>query len=268
MNKMHEANRQSWNAAAGGWRDLRDRDQLWKQCHKSPELAFEGEALEMILKYSVEITDKRICVIGSGDNCASFGLAGLGAKVTSVDISEEQLRVAENRAQILGLQIEFIRADAAELNQLSDDSFDLVCSTNGFYVWISEPTKVAAEVYRILRSEGHYVFYDIHPFQRPWKRAQIQPIEMEKTYWETGPFEETDGHVSYEFTWTLSDLLNAVADSGLVIRKIVESPPADSRFWQDFSYELGTDESLMDWKRNPRAGLPTWLTVVAQKPTR
>ena len=40
----------------------------------------------------------------------------------------------------------------------------------------------------------------------------------------------------------------------------------DSRFWEDASYLPGTDASLLDWRSNPRAGLPTWLTVAAQKP--
>ncbi len=266
MNEMHEANRRSWDAAAKGWGELRDQDQLWRQCPKSPEIAFEGQALEMMLQYVGDLSGKRICVIGSGDNYASFAFAGLGANVTSVDISEKQLSIAEKRAQILDLQINFVCADAANLEALAVDSFDLVCSTNGFYVWISEPMKVMTEICRILRPGGYYVFYDIHPFQRPWKQEPVRPLEMAKSYWDTGPFEDTDDSVTYEFTWTLSDLLNPLLDSGLLLRKMIESPPMNARFWQDFSYETGTDDRLMDWKFNPRAGLPTWLTVTAQKP--
>ena len=77
------------------------------------------------------------CVIGSGDNYAAFALAGLGAAVTAVDISEEQLNVARERARQLELSMSFVRADAADLSDLPDASFDLVCSTNGFYVWIT-----------------------------------------------------------------------------------------------------------------------------------
>ena len=49
-------------------------------------------------------------------------------------------------------------------------------------------------------------------------------------------------------------------------RNTAPSPPSDSRHWQGYSYEPGTDASLMDWRQNPRAGLPAWLTVAAQKP--
>lgn len=40
----------------------------------------------------------------------------------------------------------------------------------------------------------------------------------------------------------------------------------DSSFWQGFSYLPGTDDSLLDWRSNPRAGLPVWLTLAAEKP--
>ena len=93
------------------------------------------------------------------------------------------------------------------------------------------------EILRILRPEGHYVFYDIHPFQRPWK-DQIRPIEVEKPYWETGSI-ENEKNGTFEFNWTLADILNPVATSGLILRRILESPAEDSRYWQDASYLSG-----------------------------
>ena len=87
---------------------------------------------------------------------------------------------------------------------------------------------------------------------------------MQKSYWDAGPYVEEG---SYEFNWTLADLLNPLADAGLVLKKIIESPAKDARFWEGHSYEPGTDSALMDWQNNPRAGLPVWLTVCAQKVT-
>jgi hypothetical protein len=117
----------------------------------------------------------------------------------------------------------------------------------------------------VLKPGGLYVFYDVHPFQRPWK-DQRAPIEMEKPYLETGPFEYKEkGHSTYEFHWTLGEILNALLGAGLAIRKLSEDPARDSRFWEDASYRPGTDASLLNWRRNPRAGLPVWLTVAAEK---
>ena len=247
------------------WQKLRDEDGLWRLCPAQPELAFEGEALPMIRRYCGDMRGKRACVIGSGDNYAAFALAGMEAHVTSIDISARQLEIARVRADELRLQISFVQSDADSLHLVEDNSIDLVCSTNGFFVWIAEPGAVFKQVYRVLKPGGFYIFYDVHPFQRPWK-DQAAPLEMAKPYSETGPFEQVEaGQVSFEFNWRLSDLLNPLLDSGLVIRRLAETQ-AKARFWQDFSYEPSGDERLLDWHNNPRSGLPAWLTVAAQKP--
>lgn len=267
MNKMNQANRHYWDALASRWQTLRDQDQLWRECVKHPQLAFEGEALAMIHKYVGDLQGQRALVIGSGDNYVAFALAGLGMQVTSSDISSHQLEIARQRAGQLGLKIEFVSTDAAELTGIEDNFFDLVCSSNGFFVWITEPAEVFRQVRRVLKPGGFYIFYDVHPFLRPWKN-QTRPLEMEKPYSVTGPFEEhgENEEVSYECHWRLSDLLNPLLDAGLVLRQIAESPAQDARFWEGHAYTPGHDQSLLDWRVNPRAGLPVWLTVTAQKP--
>ena len=263
MSKIHEANRQHWNSQATTWEERLNRDGCWRRCHKEPELAFEGETLATIQEMVGDLHNKQVCIIGSGDNMAAYALAGLGAVVTSTDISEERLKLAADRAETLDVLIDFVRSDAADLGFADDSTFDLVCSTNGFFVWIADLGGVFREVSRILKPGGTYVFYDIHPFMRPWKE-QVTPIEMEKPYWDTGPFRESADE-SYEFNWTLADLLNPLAQAGLRLKKIVESPAQDPGFWQESGDTSSPDESLLDWRRNPRAGLPVWLTVAAAK---
>ena len=264
MNEIHEANRRRWDEMAGDWDDRLNRDGLWRRCHREPELAFEGSALETIREMMGTLDGKRVCVIGSGDNLAACALAVLGAGVTSTDISGERLRLAADRADALGLSIEFVRSDAASLDSLSDSSFDLVCSTNGLFVWIADLNGVFSEVARILKSGGAYVFYDVHPFTRPWKE-QFAPVEMTKTYWDSGPFHGSEED-SYEHHWTLADLLNPLAKAGLVLKKVIESPARDSAYWQGRNGAAGMDDALLDWRVNPRAGLPAWLTVAASAP--
>ncbi|MBI2849742.1 MAG: class I SAM-dependent methyltransferase [Chloroflexi bacterium] len=261
MNEMHEANRKYWDEATPEWQKLDESN--WRKCAQEPSLAFEGAALDFIKEFAGELKGKRVCIIGSGDNYAAFGLAGMGAAVTSTDISEPRLDVARQRARELGLDIQFVRCDAAGLSFVPSTTFDLMCSTNGFFVWISDLAAVFSAVYRVLKPGGYYVFYDIHPFQRPWKDQNV--IEMEKPYYETGPFKGDDKQPTHYFHWTLSDIANSLLKSGLSIRRVAESPAVNSRFWGGLSYGPGKDQSLQDWHNNPRAGLPVWLTVAAQK---
>ena len=264
MNAMHKANRRYWDQATDWWARL-DEDSLWRRCAREPELAFAGGTFGLVREFAGDMPGKDVCVVGSGDNHVAFALAGMGANVTSVDISEQRLAVASKRAGLLELPIAFVQADAADLSVVGNREFDLVFSSNGFFVWISDLQAVFGEIHRILRPGGHYVFYDVHPFQRPW-RDQATPIEVGKPYWETGPFEdEEDG--TFEFNWTIADILNPLATSGFILRRIVESPADDSRFWQAYSYLPGTDDRLLDWNSNPRAALPAWLALAAQKPS-
>ncbi|MCY3712281.1 MAG: class I SAM-dependent methyltransferase [Gemmatimonadetes bacterium] len=261
---MHEANRRSWNTKAGSWAEKRERDGLWRRCPEEPELGFAGGAYELVVAFVGDMEGKEVCVIGSGDNYSAFALAGMKARVTSIDISERQLETASARADQLGLAIDFAQADASDLDSLDDGKFDLVCSTNGFFVWIADLRAVHGEVFRILKPGGHYVFYDVHPFQRPWAERTM-PIEVDKPYWQTGPFrDEKEG--TFEFNWTLADLLNPAADSGLVLQRILERPAEDSSTWEGSSYCPGKDKQLLDWKVNPRAALPFWLSAAWQRP--
>ena len=264
MKEMHESNRRHWDEAAERWESLRDEDGLWQLCPQEPELAFVGGAFGLIEEVAGSARGKDVCIIGSGDNYAAFALSGLGANVTSIDISSRQLEVAAKRANQLNLSITFVQADAARLESIGDSKFDLVCSSNGFFVWIADLRAVFDETYRVLRPGGHYVFCDVHPFQRPLE-DQTLPLKVWKSYWDTGPFEDERSN-TFEFHWTLSDVLNSAIASGFVLRRMLEHPAQDSRFWQGGSYLPGTQETLSDWTNNPLAALPVWLSVALQRP--
>ena len=264
MNRMHEANRRVWDDKVAAWEERSNREGRWHRSHTHPELAFEGQALKMILEVVGDLDGKRVCVIGSGDHMAAFALAGLGAQVTSTDISEERLAMGVRRAEHLGLSLSFVRADAANLEPIADSSFDLACSTNGFFVWIADLGAVFSEVARILKPDESYVYVDIHPFQRPWV-DRIGQVEIAKPYWETGPFQPSDS-ASYQFNWTIADLLNPMAASGLVLLSLFESPAGDRRFWHGDQGDEYPTADLLDWRTNPLAALPAWLSVAARKP--
>jgi 2-polyprenyl-3-methyl-5-hydroxy-6-metoxy-1,4-benzoquinol methylase len=133
-NRFHEANRRRWDAGSASWARRADTRGIWRRCHLDPSLAFHPAELNWLS----DIAGKRVAVLGSGDNQVAFALAGLGARVTSVDISDRQIEVAQRRAAALGLEIDFLQADVVDLHDLGGETFDLVYTGGHVAVWVSD----------------------------------------------------------------------------------------------------------------------------------
>ena len=115
MNKYHRASRNRWNLGSAAWAAMHDRSGTWRIAHQQPTKIFLEQELELV----GAIEGQDVCVLGSGDNLAVFGFAGMGAQVTSVDISAEQLAVARKRATELGLSIKFVVKAQFQLKQIT-----------------------------------------------------------------------------------------------------------------------------------------------------
>ena len=74
-NKIHEVNRKRWDAGSAQWAKGADSRGLWRRCPWEPELVLSDKERE----YLADISKKRVCVLGSGDNQVAFAIAGLGA---------------------------------------------------------------------------------------------------------------------------------------------------------------------------------------------
>ena len=198
-----------------------------------------------------------MCVLGSGDNQVVFALAGLGALVTSVDISQNQLQIAQQRSYELGLSVEFVQADVTDLSALASDSFEVIYTGGHVAVWVTDLVKYYAEAARILAPDGLLVISEYHPFRRIWKESKTT-LSVKSRYLDRGPFEydytdnvlsrEIGSLKSYEYHWTVADYLNSVISSGCRIL-----------FVDEFGEYVG------DWEGAPLDGLPEFLLIVARK---
>src|SRR5215212_8317209 len=74
---------------------------------------------------------KRVLEVGCGIGTDSINFARAGAQLTAVELSSESLRIAEQRADVMGVadRIRFVQANAEELTStLTDGEYDLVYS--------------------------------------------------------------------------------------------------------------------------------------------
>jgi ubiquinone/menaquinone biosynthesis C-methylase UbiE len=89
-------------------------------------------------------------------------LAGLGARITGVDVSEEMLRHARRLELDDPRGIRFVHGDAQSLEEFSDASFDgVVCHMA--LMDIPELAPTIGAVARVLRESGWFVFSIVHP---------------------------------------------------------------------------------------------------------
>jgi SAM-dependent methyltransferase len=98
---------------------------------------------------------------GPGDLVMTLAQMAPGLAVTGVDLSEEMLAQAEERAEALGLgdRVSFRQGDAADI-PFPDGSLDLVVSTLSLHHW-SDPVAVLDEIARVLRPGGSFLIFDL-----------------------------------------------------------------------------------------------------------
>jgi SAM-dependent methyltransferase len=95
--------------------------------------------------------------LGSGAAAISAWLARHGGRPVAVDISQEQLKIAERLQHETGVSFPLIPANAEEV-PFDEESFDLAVSEYGASLWCN-PRRWLPEAHRLLRSDGYLVFF-------------------------------------------------------------------------------------------------------------
>lgn len=92
----------------------------------------------------------KILDIGCGTGNFSMKLAEKGCKVIGIDISDEMLSRAREKAEKLGLDIEFYNMDVYNLD-FEDQTFDAAFSMAAFE-FIKKPEMALNEIFRVVKS--------------------------------------------------------------------------------------------------------------------
>ncbi len=113
--------------------------------------------------------------LGCGDGTTALPAAQRGADVLGVDIAANLVEAGNRRAAAEGLSnVRFQEGDASDLNELADDSFDLVVTMFGA-MFAPRPFDVATEMTRVTRPGGRIVMGNWIPGD-PTLVAQILKI--------------------------------------------------------------------------------------------
>ena len=126
---------------------------------------------------------KRVLEVGCGIGTDSINFARAGAQLTAVDLSAESLRIARQRADVMGVadRIDFRQANAEELTSVVDDGpYDLVYSF-GVIHHTPDPEAALAEMREVIAPGGTLKLMVYH--RRSWKAFWILALQERGRFW-------------------------------------------------------------------------------------
>jgi SAM-dependent methyltransferase len=213
-------------AQAARYDGLADWYRAWSSARDRPIFAETARLVEELLGRG----RGRCLDVGCGGGRMIPTLARLGWRVTGLDASADQLRVAEEEAG--GLAEALVLGDAAAL-PFPAGSFD-ACLMTFLHTDVDDPAPVFAEAARVLRPGGCLLHVGSHPcFKSPFAQELPGGIVLHPGYRDTGWRTEGPGlgdgirrragvrHVP------LDELLSAFARSGLRLERAREAHGAD-----------------------------------------
>ncbi len=229
------ANRAWWDAEADAYqaehgRFLRDAGFVW-----CPESLDEADA-----RLLGDVRGRRVLEVGCGAAQCARWLATQGAAVTALDLSRRQLQHAVRLAGATGIAVPLVEADARRL-PLADASFDLACSAYGALPFVADAATVLAEVARVLRPGGWWVFAVSHPIRWSFPDDPGEAgLTARDSYFDRTPYVETDdrGKPTYaEHHRTLGDWVRLLVAAGFVLTDLIEPewPPGLTEVWGGWS---------------------------------
>lgn len=228
MNKMTQSNKKGWDKLARTH---------FKKYHIEKLLAGTPLLNDLIRSEVGNVRGKSLvhllCHIGTD----TLSWALLGAQVTGIDISPESLKYARLLADQMDIDASFIESDIMDVIEKVDQKFDIVFSSTGVLCWIPDIRRYAQTVRYLLKEGGFFYLHDGHPFRHVMNAEdgttspnQIVGNYFRKQVWEYENLGDyTDPNLlipekSYEWDWTLGELVSALCDAGLRIDFLHEYP--------------------------------------------
>jgi len=206
-----------WEAHAGWWQE---------NFTDGADAEYDEQILPLAGSHLVGATD--VLDVGAGEGQVARVAAAAGAtRVVGIDPVAAQVSVGRSR----GGGVLYGRGEAGAL-PFPADAFDAVVACLVFD-HITDTDGALAEVGRVLRPGGRFLFFLNHPLLQAPGSGWIDDHILDEQYWRIGPYlhedsslEEVEKGVFVPFVHRpLSRYVNAMAAAGLVIRRMEEPPP-------------------------------------------
>jgi SAM-dependent methyltransferase len=172
------------------------------------------------------------CHIGTD----TLSWARLGADVTGIDFSPEAIQAARMLATRAGIAARFETSTVEDSPDTVTDRFDIVYTSVGVLVWLPRLDVWAKAIHALLKPGGLFYVRDAHPvlYALDYDRDDGLLV-LNQPYFESGrPVRYDEGTTyadddvrlqnatTYEWTHSLSEIIQALLNAGLVIMAFAE----------------------------------------------
>jgi ubiquinone/menaquinone biosynthesis C-methylase UbiE len=183
-----------------------------------------------------DITGKKLLHLQCHFGMDTLSLARQGANVVGVDISDTSIQKANELSNELKIPAKFIRSNVYDIDNVLNETFDIVYTSYGAINWLDDLDKWAKIIKRFLNPNGMFYIVEFHPFiytlndnseivDSYFKSKPLETI-VENSYTDKSEVSKKNlKHV--EWHHSLSEVLNSLISNGLKIE-----------FLNEFSYQV------------------------------
>jgi SAM-dependent methyltransferase len=281
---LHEQNRRSWNEATRA-----------HNSHKTDQAKFFRDGRSKLCPEEIallgDLTGLSVVHLQCNSGQDTLSMKRLGAaRLLGVDISDEAIRFARQLSTESGVDASFVRADIYDWLARAVDGeerWDVVFSSFGAIIWLSDLSSWAQGVATILEPGGRFVTVDFHPVEmmfdperRHWMpySTQGRPITWDDGVSdyvaESGPAVTPSGWAEgvqrfqnpqpcHEFHWGTAEVITALLEAGLHLEHFRE---------YDYCYGFQPFKAMKDlgarrWTvPDGMPSIPLMYSLVARKP--
>lgn len=189
-------------------------------------LSGETSLREIELAELDDVTGKRLLHLQCHFGMDTLSWARQGAVCTGVDISPVAIQQAQELAEKLSLQAEFVCADVYSFQQPGPALFDIVYTSYGAVCWLPDLNRWAEVIAANLAVGGRFYMAEFHPIY-DLLAGYSYFTRAEPDVEEEGSYTENGADVVARFAvWAhpLSAVINALIKVGIQIERVNEFP--------------------------------------------
>lgn len=235
LSEAARANRAFWDAQSAGY-----------QAHNADALTGDPawglwRVPDTTLGVLGEVAGLDVLELGCGGAQFGIQLAQLGARLTGLDNSEQQLAHARRLQAEAGVEFPLVHSPAEQL-PFAAESFDLVFCDFGAMTF-GDPYPIVPAVARVLRPGGRFAFSHASPIEFLCydEQADATSTKLQRPLF--GLHSEVDEGGSVHFMLSYGGWIRLFVESGLEVERLVEWQPAAD------APSTYRDEAHRDWAR-------------------